>query len=152
FGCTNVRIYVANLMTQPGETDGFSLEDHLRVIREHCGTGLFDYVLVNTRRLSDATAREQRKHAAEPVLIDGDANEPEEGIQIVRGDFVRELRGGEVRHSPEILAETILRLIRERAASDPMDGESDAGETKVRAGRGRSAVPRTAVLTDPEKF
>ena len=46
-GVNAVRIYVANLMTEPGETDGFSLDDHLRVIREHAGYDLFDYILVN---------------------------------------------------------------------------------------------------------
>ncbi|MGH9198418.1 MAG: gluconeogenesis factor YvcK family protein, partial [Acidimicrobiia bacterium] len=44
-GVNAVRIYVANLMTEPGETDGFTLNDHLRVIHEHVGLDLFDYIL-----------------------------------------------------------------------------------------------------------
>ncbi len=46
-GLTATRVYVANLMTEPGETDDYSLADHLRAIREHTGFDLFDYVLVN---------------------------------------------------------------------------------------------------------
>src|SRR6185436_14481289 len=42
-----IRVCVANLMTQPGETDGMSVDDHLRVLREHTGQDLFDFVLVN---------------------------------------------------------------------------------------------------------
>jgi uncharacterized cofD-like protein len=151
FGSTNVRIYVANLMTQPGETDGFTLEDHLRVIREHCGTGLFDYVLVNTRPISPATAREQSTLGAKPVVVDADGDVTADGIRIVRGDFARELPGAEVRHSPEILSETILRLIQERAASAP-DRESVVGETKVLRGGRKSARPEGAVFMNPQNL
>jgi uncharacterized cofD-like protein len=149
FGSTNVRIYVANLMTQPGETDGFTLEDHLRVIRDHCGTGLFDYVIVNTRPISAATAHAQRKHGAEPVRIETAADVTDDGIRIVRGDFARELPGAQVRHSPEALSEAILRLIQERTAAR-LSEESDPSETKGLRGRGRSTVPTTAVFTNRE--
>ncbi len=49
YGVNAVRIYVANLMTEPGETDDYTLDDHLRVIRTHTGFDLFDYILVNRR-------------------------------------------------------------------------------------------------------
>jgi uncharacterized cofD-like protein len=57
-GVDAVRIYVANLMTEPGETDGFTLDDHLDAIREHVGFDLFDYVLVNRRPLVPAVKAE----------------------------------------------------------------------------------------------
>src|SRR4029079_1977224 len=56
-GVNAVRIYVANLMTEPGETDHYSLDDHLRVIRTHTGFDLFDYILVNRRPIDEAAAQ-----------------------------------------------------------------------------------------------
>jgi uncharacterized cofD-like protein len=43
------KVYVCNVATQPGETDGFSVEDHLRALEQHVGPGLVDYVLVNSQ-------------------------------------------------------------------------------------------------------
>ena len=44
-----LKIYVCNVATQPGETDGYSCADHLRVIEEHAGSPLFDLIVVNSR-------------------------------------------------------------------------------------------------------
>ena len=61
YGVNAVRIYVANLMTEPGETDHYTLDDHLRAIRLHAGFDLFDYILVNRRPLeADAIGRRTR--------------------------------------------------------------------------------------------
>lgn len=47
-----VKVYVCNVATQPGETDGFSVEDHLRALEQHVGPGIVDYVLVNSQRIT----------------------------------------------------------------------------------------------------
>src|SRR5260370_6756892 len=51
------RVYVANLMTQPGETEGFSLSDHVRTINEHTRRKLFDWVVASTQIVSPDVAR-----------------------------------------------------------------------------------------------
>src|SRR6201981_2098357 len=43
-----LKLYICNLAAQPGETDGYGIDDYLRVIREHVGANLFDFVLVNS--------------------------------------------------------------------------------------------------------
>lgn len=109
-GVNGVRIYVANLMTEPGETDGFSLDDHLRVIYEHVGMHLFDYVLVNRRPLSTSRSAAQARNGAHPVY--GSAALPYGGgAEIVYADLLTELPSGDVRHSPEELGIAILRLV-----------------------------------------
>ena len=45
-----LKIFVCNLATQPGETDGFSCGDHLRTIIDHVGEGLFDIIVVNSNQ------------------------------------------------------------------------------------------------------
>lgn len=47
-----VKVYVCNVATQPGETDGFSVEDHLHALEQHVGPGIVDYVLVNSQRIT----------------------------------------------------------------------------------------------------
>ncbi len=42
-----LKVFVCNVATQPGETDGFTCQDHIRVLEEHIGSGLFDVVLIN---------------------------------------------------------------------------------------------------------
>src|SRR5262249_47670374 len=53
---TAARVFVLNLMTEPGETDGFDAIEHLRVIREHLGFLPFDYVIFNTAAIAPALA------------------------------------------------------------------------------------------------
>jgi len=65
-----LKVYIANLMTQPGETRGYTASDHLRALNEHAGRRLFDAVLLNTRRFSSSLRKRYGAQRAEPVLND----------------------------------------------------------------------------------
>jgi uncharacterized cofD-like protein len=110
-GIDGVRIYVANLMTEPGETDGFSLDDHLRVIHEHVGMHLFDYVLVNSRPLSLAREGLERRAGAEPVSWSGELRHAG-GASVVAADMLTEAADRDLQHSSEELGAAIVRLVR----------------------------------------
>jgi uncharacterized cofD-like protein len=105
-----VRVYVANLMTEPGETDRYSLDDHLRVMRAHVGCDLFDYVLVNRRPANEAAVRLYAGRGARPIAIDrvlrcaGDA-------QVIECDLASEQHGTKIRHHPASLARAIRELV-----------------------------------------
>src|ERR1700674_1168378 len=64
------RVYVANLMTQPGETSGYALADHLRAIQSHTPRRVVDWVVANRQSVSPDVARRYRAQGAEPVAID----------------------------------------------------------------------------------
>jgi uncharacterized cofD-like protein len=64
------RVFVANLMTQPGETEGFSLADHVRVIYGHTRRKLIDWVVASNQLISPEVARRYSRHGAEPVRVD----------------------------------------------------------------------------------
>ena len=64
------RVFVANLMTQPCETEGFSLADHVRVIYSHTRCKLFDWVVASNQRISPEVARRYSRRGAEPVRVD----------------------------------------------------------------------------------
>jgi uncharacterized cofD-like protein len=111
YGVNAVRIYVANLMTEPGETDHYTLDDHLRAIRTHTGFDLFDYILVNRRPIDAVAARRYAARGSEPVVAErtlqfaGNA-------QVVECDLAIEWSGTKIRHHPPSLARAIRGLIK----------------------------------------
>jgi uncharacterized cofD-like protein len=109
---TATRIYVANLMTEPGETDGFSLDDHLRVIREHTGFDLFDYIVVNKRELPEALVSRYRSEGSQPVRYDAPLRWAGRA-RVVEMDFGCEamVERGKIRHEPSTLAQGLHSLI-----------------------------------------
>lgn len=108
-GINAVRICVANLMTQPGETDGYSLDDHLQAIREHTRAELFDYVLVNRAPLPPDVLSDYARQGAEPVSYDARLTTLGSAV-VVQRDLLANLPDGRVRHSPEALSAAILEL------------------------------------------
>jgi uncharacterized cofD-like protein len=109
-GASGVRIYVANLMTEPGETDRYSLDDHLQVIRSHTGLDLFDYILVNRRPADDAAMRLYAERGSRPVTVDRTLKHGG-GAQIVECNLAMERHGAKIRHSPVSLARAIRALV-----------------------------------------
>ena len=67
---TATRVYIANLMTQPGETLGYTLVDHVRAIHQHTGRKIIDWVVINNRPLAPDVLRRYKSQEAEPVLVD----------------------------------------------------------------------------------
>ena len=109
-GVNAVRIYVANLMTEPGETDHYSLDDHLRAIRRHTGFDLFDYVLVNKRSLEADAVERYANQGAEPV----EYLEPlgwAGRAQVVECRLEIEYAARKIRHEPLSLARAIRALV-----------------------------------------
>lgn len=109
YGADAVRIYVANLMTEPGETDRYTLDDHLRVIRSHTGFDLFDYVLVNARPIDDRAARRYAVRGSEPV-VSNQTLQFAGHAQLVQIDLAVESAGAKIRHHPPSLARAIRAL------------------------------------------
>lgn len=118
YGVDAVKIYVANLMTEPGETDGYTLDDHLRVIRAHTGFDLFDYILVNRRPIDDESARRYAARGARPVERDSTLRYAGRA-QLIEADLAMETLGAKIRHNPDSLACAIRPLIDSPRASRP---------------------------------
>lgn len=109
-GVNAVRIYVANLMTEPGETDDYSLDDHLSVIRAHTGFDLFDYILINRRPVNGAAVRRYAENGSQPVVADRLLKHAGHA-QIVECDLATEWNGTKIRHHPAFLARAIRALV-----------------------------------------
>ena len=108
------RIYIANLMTQPGETPGYSVADHVRAIHQHTRRRLIDWVIINHQPVSPAVARRYRAEGAEPV--EADAGELQRmGLRCVFDDLLEE--HGVVRHDRKRLARLLLEEFVERQST-----------------------------------
>ena len=106
-----VKIFICNLMTQPGETDGLTARRHLEVVREYARGLNFDYLFVNNRPISELQARLYMRDGAEQIGVHGSINaETIEGAAVVYADLLDE--GDLVRHHPDRLARTVLSLER----------------------------------------
>lgn len=102
-----IKIYVCNVMTQTGETGGFTASSHLRAIIGHTGKFL-KYVVLNTGQVPFRLRARYRQEGAEPVTAD--INEIEKlGIKAVVEDLVH--KTDVVRHHPDKLARVILNLV-----------------------------------------
>ena len=110
------KIFVNNLMTQPGETDGYTARAHLEAVKKYAPEIHFDFVIVNNRRISAEQAERYAAEGAYQIGIDDPIDDVvDQSTEIVRADL---LDGGEkVRHNAEQLAEVVLGC-RERVLSE----------------------------------
>lgn len=103
-----IKVYVSNIMTQPGETGGFSFEDHIAEIYKHCSDIKLDYALVNDEKIPDHILQKYREDGAAPIHFDG-KEMLIQGITPVPMNLLR-IDNGYVRHDYIALAEVIVGL------------------------------------------
>ena len=101
--CPAPRVYVANVMTQPGETDGFALSDHLAAIERHTHPGFVSAVVANTGAFPGPVLRRYREQGAAPVAVD---REKCGGVPIHTGALAES--GRLLHHNPRRLAAFLL--------------------------------------------
>ncbi|MBD5169572.1 MAG: YvcK family protein [Oscillibacter sp.] len=108
-----LKIYIANVMTQEGETEGYSNADHIRAIFQHSLPGLFHLCLVNSATIPPEVLARYAQEGAEPLNYDK-AKCTELGVELVSRP-VSTVRDGLVRHDPELLAAALLELHAQRS-------------------------------------
>jgi uncharacterized cofD-like protein len=115
-------VYICNVMTQPGETDDYTVADHIRAIDQICGgRRLFDAVLVQRRPPSEKALRRYSMEGSFPVELDYDAV-VQLGRRVIRADVMDEdLETGYIRHDSERLAGVLVRWY-ERESQELIEG------------------------------
>jgi uncharacterized cofD-like protein len=99
------RVYIANLMTQPGETTGYGLADHVCAIRKHVPHRVIDFVVANRQAVSPDVVRRYRAQGAAPVTVDLPALQ-NLGCRVLLEDLVEE--HGVLRHNSQRLSRLLL--------------------------------------------
>lgn len=113
-----LKIYICNVMTQPGETDGYTASMHAKAIIDHAGKGAIDFMLVNARPISDEMKEYYAARGAYPVKIDEEAVNAL-GIGLVKADIINET--DVIRHDPDKLCRAVMQMVyRLRPGSEGM--------------------------------
>jgi uncharacterized cofD-like protein len=107
-----VRILVANLMTEAGETDNFSVLDHLLTLERHLGRQLFDCVIYNTSPIPEPLATSYKNRRAAPIVTGTFELSALDrfGVRAIGVPLVSEHPAGKIRHNPDRLAAAITAL------------------------------------------
>lgn len=114
------KVYVSNLMWQPGETMNFSASHHVQAIFDHAGHPVFDTVLVNTGVAGETQRAIYMEQHAEPVQGDVEALR-KLGLRVIERDLLG--KSEKIRHQPDLLAAVLVDLAGQRAA-DYLNGEA----------------------------
>jgi uncharacterized cofD-like protein len=104
-----MKVYVCNVMTQPSETEGYSVYDHIAALEEHSFKGIVDSCIVNSASIPSDLREKYKIDGAEQVRIDRDKI-ADAGIKLIEGSYFT-IRNGYVRHDHDKLAETVIDLV-----------------------------------------
>ncbi|HKV41449.1 MAG TPA: YvcK family protein [Blastocatellia bacterium] len=137
-----LKVYICNVMTQPGETQGFSVEDHVRTLYQYSPKLELDYVVVNSASI---TSRLKKKYFAEGAiqvgldaglerrgdgfrLVDDPRPDSLPGFRIINGDLLNQ--NDVVRHDPHKLARLLLETCGRHEARDGGPKPGDTGRQR----------------------
>lgn len=109
---TAIKIYVSNIMTQPGETDNYAVSDHIKAIFRHAGDEVIDYVIVNNGGVEEGLQGKYKEEESHMVNVDIDVISSM-NIKRIDGDLIN-IKNGFIRHNSEKLASMIIETIMEK--------------------------------------
>ena len=103
------KIYISNLMTEPGQTDNYTLSDHIRAINEHAGKGVIEYCIYDTGEITPEFIRKYNMEGSE--LVEQDKSRAKvEGANLMQRNLSY-IEDGFIRHNPDAIAASIIQLI-----------------------------------------
>lgn len=107
--CKGFKIYISNIMTEPGQTHEYSLSDHIKAIVDHVGEGVIDYCIYDTGEIVPEIIRKYNEEGSE--LVDQDtAKAKSMGMHLLKRDLAT-VDGEKIRHNPDAIAAAIVELI-----------------------------------------
>ena len=104
---TAIKVYISNIMTEPGQTDNYSVADHLNAIIEHCGNGIIDYCIYDTGEIVPEFVKKYNLQGQDIVEQDIDKVK---GIRFLQRNLSM-IKDDMIRHDPSLVASSIIELI-----------------------------------------
>ena len=104
---TAIKVYVSNIMTEPGQTDNYTVSDHLNAIIEHCGNGIIDYCIYDTGEIIPEFIKKYNLEGQD--LVEQDI-EKVKGIKFLQRNLSM-IKDDHIRHDPSLVASSIIELI-----------------------------------------
>lgn len=109
------KIYITNVMTQPGETEDFSLIDHVNAILKHSREDFLDYVIGNTEEIPSETLKKYIKDGSKPVLVEKGQKEMlnSKNIKLV-GSKLIDVKKDYIRHDNIFLSKILIDIAKNK--------------------------------------
>lgn len=107
---TAIKVYISNIMTEPGQTDDYSITDHINAITEHCGTGIIDYCIYDTGEVIPEYIKKYNMEGQDLVEQDINNFSKIKGIKFLQRNL-SVISDGYIRHDPNLIATSIIELI-----------------------------------------
>ena len=111
-GSDALKVYVCNIMTQDGETEGYTVSDHIEALFQHSAPGLFDLCLTNSAPIPEEMVRRYAQEGAEPIRCDEDTCRAL-GVEVLRRPLAA-VGSGFVRHDSGHLARELIQIYAQR--------------------------------------
>lgn len=103
------KVYVSNIMTENGQTDNYTLYDHIKAIIDHAGKGIIDYCVYDTGEIVPEYIRSYNKEGSD--LVEQDVSKvKDEGIKLIQRNLST-IENGRIRHNSDAIATSIIQLI-----------------------------------------
>ena len=104
-----IKIYVNNIMTEPGQTDDYSVADHVKAIIDHCGEGIIDYCIYDTGEVIPEYIKMYNREGSD--LVEQKIEDPAlRKIKFIKKN-ISTIIDGKIRHDPYLVAESAITLI-----------------------------------------
>jgi len=104
-----MKIYISNIMTEPGQTDDYSVSNHIDAIYEHVGRGVIDFCICDTGEITPEFIKMYNLKGSDLVAYDSKSIN-ERGVTLIKKDLGM-VKGEFIRHDPELTASAIIELI-----------------------------------------
>ena len=106
---SGIKLYITNLMTEPGQTDNYSISEHLEALFEHTNREIIDYCLADTGEIVPEFVRKYNQEGQDIVLQDID-KAVKKGVKIIQKPLSK-IDGDFIRHDEDVIASTIMELV-----------------------------------------
>lgn len=104
-----IKLYICNIMTEPGLTDNYSVSDHINAIVDHCGEGLIDYCLYDTGEVVPEYIKKYNLEGSE-LVEQNIARVKDKKIKFIKEDL-SVIKDNYIRHNSMIITDTLIKII-----------------------------------------
>lgn len=104
-----IKIYISNIMTEPGQTDNYSISEHIQAIVDHVGEGIIDYCIYDTGEVVPEYVRKYNKEGQD--LVEQDISKcKEKGVSMVQRNLSC-IVDETIRHNPKEIAQAVIEIV-----------------------------------------
>lgn len=117
-----IKVYVSNIMTEMGQTDEYTLSDHIKAIQDYIGEGIIDYCIYDTGEIVPEFIHRYNLKGADVVLPDT-VKARALGVKLVQRNLSK-IDGDSIRHDSDVIASTIIQLVCDELEFKDMENDS----------------------------